>query len=122
MTGNPERELWALALEASSVAVIASPMETVGCLRSMADLGTLGCVHVLAVAHGIGDSSKRSGNLRREIGEGIPIAIASGYRDGGVASMNPQFLLYLAVERCGMTGEEAIVASTYNAACSLRMS
>ncbi len=33
-----------------------------------------------------------------------------------------QFLLYLAVRHLDMTPEEAIVATTYNAACSLRMS
>ena len=33
-----------------------------------------------------------------------------------------QLLLYLAAERLGMTVEEAIVATTYNAVCALRLS
>jgi imidazolonepropionase len=33
-----------------------------------------------------------------------------------------QYLLHLAVHRLGLTAEEAITATTWNAACSLRLS
>ncbi len=59
---------------------------------------------------------------RRAIDEGIPIALASGYTRERIASLNPQFLLFLACHVLGMTVEEAIVAATYNAACSLGLS
>jgi imidazolonepropionase len=68
------------------------------------------------------DDWKSAGGVRREIDEGMPVAIASAFRPGGITSLNPQFLLHLAVECFRMTAEEAIVGSTYNAACSLRMS
>jgi len=48
--------------------------------------------------------------------------MASGYERDGTASMNPQYLLYMACRYLGLTIEEAIVATTYNAACSLRLS
>jgi imidazolonepropionase len=53
---------------------------------------------------------------------GTSIALGSGYETGGMAAFNPQFLLHLACDRFGLTCEEAIVATTYNALCALRMS
>jgi imidazolonepropionase len=60
--------------------------------------------------------------VRAGLDEGLAVALASGYRTTGPACFNPQYLLYLAKERFGLTDEEAIVAATWNAACSLRMS
>lgn len=127
INGMPEQELLELALAAASLSVIAPPVETVAGIRTMLQLGDLGCVHVLQATAAMREDWNSAGAVRRaavrrEIDEGVPIAIASGFRAGGVTSLNPQFLLHLAVERCGMTVQEAIVASTYNAACSLRMS
>ena len=59
---------------------------------------------------------------REAIADGVPIALASGYAHEGAASLNPQFVLYMACQNLGMNAEEAIVAATYNAACSLRLS
>jgi imidazolonepropionase len=79
----------------------------------------LGCVFVLLAKHllGLGGVS-----ARQAIDDGTPVAIGSGYTQIGEASLNPQFHLYLATHAAGMTVEEAIVASTYNAAYSLRLS
>ena len=59
---------------------------------------------------------------RRMIDEGWAIALGSGYQGAKWGSFNPQYLLYLAREQLGMTIEEAITATTWNSACSLRMS
>jgi imidazolonepropionase len=117
--GNPRGEPLDLIQGASPVALIAAPVEPTG---SLVKLATMGCVHVLQATAAIREGWNGAGTVRRDIDEGIPMAIASGFRAGAVTSQNPQFLLHLAVERFGMTAEEAIVASTYNAACSLRMS
>jgi imidazolonepropionase len=121
ITGTPELELLRLALATSAVSLISGPVETVGGLRTINVLGNFGCVHVLPAGRPMSDFRAHAEAVRREIDEGVPIAIAGASGDGTVP-MNPQFLLYLAGERCGMSVEESIVASTYNAACSLRMS
>ena len=59
---------------------------------------------------------------RAAIAGGAAIALSPSYRSHGVSSLNTQYLLHVAVERLGMSPEEAIVATTYNAACSLRLS
>jgi imidazolonepropionase len=56
------------------------------------------------------------------IDAGGAVALASGFSTQGYGSFNPQFLLHLAASRFGMTVEEGICATTWNAACSLRMS
>lgn len=117
-----ERELLVLALGLSSMAVMTPPVATVGGLRTLVELGNLGCVHVLGAGEYMtGDCAGRT-EIRREIDEGVPVALAAAGEAGGVRSMNPQFMLYRAVHGCGMSAEEAIVASTYNAACALKMS
>jgi imidazolonepropionase len=83
------------------------------------NLALAGCVTVEA---GTRILAGRASSARRAIDEGTPLALASGYREDADSTMNPQFLLYLARYALGMTAEEAIVAATYNAACSLRFS
>jgi imidazolonepropionase len=83
------------------------------------NLALAGCVTVEA---GTRILAGRASSVRRAIDDGTPLALASGYREDAPSSMNPQFLLYLAGHALGMTAEEAIVAATYNAACSLRFS
>jgi len=56
------------------------------------------------------------------IDAGGAVALASGHNNETYASFNPQFLLHLASARFGMTPEEGICATTWNAGCSLRMS
>jgi imidazolonepropionase-like amidohydrolase len=83
------------------------------------NLALAGCVTVAAAAEILAD---RAMPARQAIDAGTPLALASGYRDGVISTLNPQFLLYLASQALGMTAEEAIVGATYNAACSLRFS
>ena len=86
--------------------------------RALADVG---CVKVILAARILAGnySSKRNA-----IDDGTPVALASGYCHDGPASVNPQFLLFMACQMLGMTVEEAIVATTYNAGrvrCGFRM-
>jgi imidazolonepropionase len=83
------------------------------------NLALAGCVTVEA---GTRILAGRASSARKAIDEGTPLALASGYREDAPSSLNPQFLLYLAGHALEMTAEEAIVAATYNAACSLRFS
>ena len=122
ISGVPPQEMLALALETAAIALIAPPAAPGAGLRELIQLADHGCVHVFGVTAALQDDWNGAEGVRREIDEGIPVAIASGFRPPRVGSLNPQFLLYLAASRCGMTAEEAIVAATYNAACSLRIS
>ena len=101
------------------VAVLAPPLQTTEQLRHSANAG---CIHVLPVSGYLRGEWSGEVSLREEIDAGIPVALASGFRTGGPASLNPQYHLQLAVNRFGMSQEEAIVSVTYNAACALRMS
>ena len=86
------------------------------------DLADLGCVHVVPITEGFREDRNQRLLLRDAVNAGTPIALGSGYGTDGLAAINPQFLLHLACERFGLTLEEAIVATTYNALCALRMS
>lgn len=108
-----------LACASGPVAVIAPPLEFLEQMRIPANAG---CVHVLLVTDYLRGEWPGEARVRDEIDAGIPVALASGFRTGGPASLNPQYHLQLAVEKFGMSQEEAIVATTYNAACALRMS
>lgn len=79
------------------------------------------CVLVVRGTDILGSSHPRD-CVRRLIDEGAAIALGSG--SGGVGSglFSPQSLLHRACEELGMTIEEAITATTWNSACSLRMS
>lgn len=114
--GPPDPLLCELAYSAGAIAMLGpvSPVDDVA--RTLADTG---CISVLAGAEVMNGAASPA---RQSIDEGIPIALASGYRTDAAASMNPQFLLSLATQRLKMTPGEAIVAATYNAACSLRLS
>jgi len=105
-----------LAIATGAIALVGPSCEPDPRLRFLADMG---CVHVVPLAGG-GDAPPAP--ARAETDDGVPLAIASGFRPDGVSSFNPQYLLHLAVAQYGLTVEEAIVAATYNAACSLRMS
>jgi imidazolonepropionase len=108
-----------LALSAGTIAIVA-PMD--GC-RAFADpLSAIGCVRVLPASEGFDDAVNAAPVIRTAINEGAAIALASSYRLREVSSFNMQFLLHLAVHRLGLTPEEAITATTWNPACSLRLS
>ena len=63
-----------------------------------------------------------SPSVRAAIDEGCAIAFGTSYGAENGFRFNPQYLLHVACERFGLSCEEAIVATTFNAACALRMS
>ena len=108
-----------LALSAGAIAVVA-PNDS---LRAFTGpLGAIGCVRVIPATEGFEEGAGGAPDIRRAIGDGAAIAISSSYRPSGPLSFNMQYLLYLAVHRLGMSAEEAIIATTWNPACSLRLS
>jgi len=108
-----------LALEGGVLAIVSGMPPAV---PYTGKLGTLGCVQVISVMSTSADDRDIRKHLRAGLDEGAAIALASSYRNTGPASFNSQYLLHLAAERYGLSDEEAIVAATWNAACSLRMS
>jgi imidazolonepropionase len=104
-----------LAWAAGAISLVGGVPDVSAVTRNLA---LAGCV---TVETGTRILAGRASSARRAIDEGTPLALASGYREDLASSMNPQFLLYLAGDALGMTPEEAIVAATYNAACSLRL-
>jgi imidazolonepropionase len=114
-----DAEICELAAEAGALALVSSapPLP-----EYAGRLSLLGSVHVLsAMAAGSGDSCNVR-RIRAALDAGAAIALGSGYQLAGPSSFNFQYLLGLARERFGLSDEEAIVAATWNAACSLRMS
>ena len=105
-----------LAWAAGAIALVGGVPDVTTVTRHLA---LAGCVTVEA---GTRILAGRASSARSAIDQGTPLALASGSRDDIPSSMNPQFLLYLAGDALGMTAEEAIVAATYNAACSLLFS
>jgi imidazolonepropionase len=116
VSGPATKDVLELAWSAGAVSLIGAVPSDGEVTRALADVG---CVKVALTTQILAGhiESKRSA-----IDDGSPVALASGYRHDTAASMNPQFLLYLACHALKMEIEEAIVASTYNAACSLRLS
>jgi imidazolonepropionase len=108
-----------LALSAGAVGIIA-PMDT---LRAfVGPLSLAGCVRLIPASEGLDNPPGARLDIRRAIDEGAAIAITSSYREGRVSSLNMQYLVYLAVHKLGLSPEEAITATIWNPACSLRLS
>jgi imidazolonepropionase len=116
VSGASTAEVLQLAYSAGAVSLVGPAPAVPALSRALADAG---CVNV-AVASRI--FAGRYTSKRNAIDDGIPVALGSGYRNDVTTSLNPQYMLYLACTLLGMTIEEAIVATTYNAACSLRLS
>lgn len=108
--GPAEPELLALAKEAGAVAIIGSPR-----------VAETGAVWVLSAAEAMSWREDHTTAVRRAMDAGIPVAIGSGYDKTGERSSNSQYLLHVGMHSFGLSCEEAIMASTYNAACALRM-
>jgi imidazolonepropionase-like amidohydrolase len=99
---------------------VVAPMDT---LRAFAaPLSAIGCVRVIPGSEGFDDATNAAAAIRGAIDWGAAIALTSSYRLAGPSSLNMQYLLYMAVHRLGLTPEEAITATTWNPACSLRLS
>lgn len=115
--GAPRHDWYELASDIGALAILSSypaPPEWASRLP--------GCVHVVQAMSEAAHSHDDSPLFRKSLDRGWPVALASGATRPGRPVGNPQYLLHLAETRFGMTSEEAIVAATWNAACSLRMS
>ncbi len=109
---RPEPAHLELALEAGAVAVVA-PMDS---LRGFASgLTEAGTIRVIPVSHSDDEAGPRQA-IRCAIGHGAAVALSSS-----VVTLNMQHVLWLGVQRFGLTPEEAIIATTWNAAYSLRL-
>jgi imidazolonepropionase len=108
-----------LALEAGAVAIVAPPPANTDYAQHAA---ALGCVHVLVARDALDCGRDFAVPARALLEAGAAVALASGYGARGYATCNPQHLLHLATARFGFSPEAAICATTWNAACSLRMS
>jgi imidazolonepropionase len=122
VSGRTTGEVLELAYSAGAISLVGpipSPgtmLSSVAVYRALADIG---CVYIIQTARVLsGDYISK----RNAIDDGVPVALASGHGNGGLASINPQFLLHMACKYLGLTVEEAIVAATYNSLCSLRLS
>jgi imidazolonepropionase len=108
-----------LALSAGAIGIIA-PMDT---LRAFAGpLAAVGCIRVIPASEGFDDADTAAPAIRNAINEGSAMALTSSYRPLDASSLNMQYLLHLAVQELGLTPAEAITATTWNPACSLRLS
>ena len=116
-TGPADPELHALALQAGTVVWIGFPQAV-----SAGAAVQFGGVYALPCSSVLDGPSAHAAAVRRAIGEGIPIALASSSPATGMRCTNPQYSLCLAASNFGLSCEEAIIAATYNAACALRMS
>lgn len=108
-----------LALSAGAIGIVA-PMDAQRTFTG--PLSAIGCVRVIPASEGFDDPDNAVPAIRGAINEGAAIALTSSYRILDHSSLNMQYLLHLAVRQLGLTPEEAITATTWNAACSLRLS
>ena len=115
----PEPADLQLALAAGAIAIVA-PMDHLGAFAC--PLSAVGCVRVIPASEGFDDAITAAQSIRNAISEGAAIALTSSFRPHYTSSLNMQYLLHLAVHSLGLTEEEAITATTWNAACSLRLS
>jgi imidazolonepropionase len=108
-----------LALSAGAIGIVA-PMDRLYAFAG--PLSAVGCVRVIPASEGFDDAANAATAIRNAIVEGAAIALTSSYRPHWASSLNMQYLLHLAVHQLGFTPEEAIIATTWNPACSLRLS
>jgi imidazolonepropionase len=108
-----------LALAAGAVGIVA-PVDTLHAF--VGPLSSVGCVRVVPASEGFDDPDIAAPAMRGAINDGAAIAITSSYRSQDASSLNMQYVLHLAVHELGLTPEEAITATTWNPACSLRLS
>lgn len=116
VSGPVTTEILELAHDAGAIAIIGPIHGNSAMTHVLADAG---CIKVILTAQMLTGNSISE---RSAVDDGFPVALASGYRHDEAASLNPQFTLFLACGILGLTVEEAIVAATHNAACSLRIS
>lgn len=117
----PLREDHLKLAESAGMMATIGPMDDLHALTGK--LSRAGVVRVIPASEGFdSDAEKAARSIRGAIERGAAIALTSSYRGAETSSVNMQYLLHLAVHRLGFTPEEAITATTWNAACALRMS
>ena len=84
--------------------------------RFASRLTEAGTIRVIPVSHGDGGTGARRA-IRSAIGQGTAVALSSS-----ALTLNMQHVLWLGVRDFGLTPEEAIIGTTWNAAYSLRLS
>ncbi len=108
-----------LALSGGAISIIA-PLDNLHAFAG--PLANIGCVRVVPVSEAFDRPEEARIQMRTAIASGSAVALSSTYRTHDTASFNMQHLLHLGVYRLGLNPAEAIMATTYNAACSLRIS
>jgi imidazolonepropionase len=101
-----------LALEAGAIAVVAPVDALCGFPWRLTEAGTIRVIP--AADHAPGGAPRA---IRAAIGNGAAVALSSSG-----TTINMQHVLYSGVGQFALTPEEAITATTWNAACSLRLS
>lgn len=114
-----ERNAVELALSAGAMAIV-GPNNAGG--EFACRLASVACVRVIPASEAFRNPERAAVDMRTAIDEGAAVALASSFRAGETSSCNMQFLLHLAVDRLGLSAEEAIMATTWNGACALRLS
>lgn len=123
-TAPPSNEALEFALATGSIAIVAPP-ERGG--EPQSQLSAMGCVRVLPIRAGEGGTAPHA---RALVDAGAAVALTTGYRPSSDPVIEPRPGIQEALlgttgsadESSGLSLEEAIVAITYNAACSLRLS
>jgi imidazolonepropionase len=108
VNGTGINAIAALAIETGCTSVIASSVD-----GSMAEYPW---IHVVP---GSTFMAQNCSSMRDFVDCGGALALASGYQGCAATSMNPQYLLFSACRDAGLTIEEAITATTHNAAYAL---
>lgn len=116
----PEPVHLQLAIETGAIGMLA-PIDThFPFARRMTDAGV---VRLIPASAGFdNDTANAARAIRAALDSGAAIALTTSYRLQGISSVNMQHVLHVAVHRLGFSAEEAITATTWNAACSLRIS
>jgi len=115
--GEIDRETVELALACGAIAVHWSPISAHSLPGELAS----NCVFVAPGSELVEYDSHDGHAVRAAVDSGIALALSSAFRSGATGSLNMQFILHLACSRLKLTPEEAITASTHNAAAALRL-
>ena len=107
---------------ASTAGAIAMMLPAGKLCAQFTGLSALGCMLVFRGSDPVSAAWEDNRSIREAIDQGGAVAIASGYETGVLSTYNMPLLIHLAVHRLRMTLEEAITATTWNAAFALRLS
>lgn len=118
----------------------ADELANIGASRLAAELGAVSADHLLKVDDESVRALSKAGTIavlmpatsfhlgenyapaRKLIESGVPVALASDLNPGSSPTLEPSFVMHLAVRHLKMSPEEALTAYTLNAACVLGLS